>query len=116
MTAGTAEYCYLTTVGRRSGRPHEIEIWFADHEGRLYLISGGGERSAWVRNLQADPAVTVRIGDQTSTGVARTLAAGDHPARRLLAGKYQGWREGQPLSGWAADGLLVEVVPNPPDA
>ena len=23
------QYCYLTTTGRVSGRPHEIEIWFA---------------------------------------------------------------------------------------
>jgi hypothetical protein len=23
------EFCYLTTTGRVTGRPHEIEIWFA---------------------------------------------------------------------------------------
>ena len=23
------DYCYLTTTGRRSGRPHRIEIWYA---------------------------------------------------------------------------------------
>jgi len=27
-------FLYLTTRGRRSGRPHQIEIWFAAHDGR----------------------------------------------------------------------------------
>jgi deazaflavin-dependent oxidoreductase (nitroreductase family) len=57
-------YCYLRTTGRRSGRPHTIEIWFAAVDARLYLISGGGDRSDWVRNLQADASACVRIGDQ----------------------------------------------------
>jgi deazaflavin-dependent oxidoreductase (nitroreductase family) len=57
-------YCYLTTTGRRTGSPHTIEIWFAADEGSLYLLSGGGDRSDWVRNLQADPAATVRVADQ----------------------------------------------------
>jgi deazaflavin-dependent oxidoreductase (nitroreductase family) len=52
---------YLTTVGRRTGRPHRIEIWFAVHSGRLYLLSGGRDRSDWVRNLQAYPQVTVEL-------------------------------------------------------
>jgi hypothetical protein len=45
-------YAYLTTVGRRTGRFHRIEIWFAVQDGRMYLLSGGRERSDWVRNLQ----------------------------------------------------------------
>ena len=28
------ECCYLTTTGRKSGRPHEIEIWFGVHRRR----------------------------------------------------------------------------------
>ena len=35
------QYCYLRTMGRVTGRPHEIEIWFGAYDGRLYLISGG---------------------------------------------------------------------------
>ncbi len=38
-------YAYLTTIGRRTGRPHRIEIWFAAQEGRMYLLAGGRERS-----------------------------------------------------------------------
>jgi hypothetical protein len=33
-------FCYPTTTGRRSGRPHTIEIWFAAVDGSPVLMSG----------------------------------------------------------------------------
>ena len=54
------DYCYLTTRGRVSGQPHEIEIWFTADDDTLYMLAGAGDRSDWVRNLRAEPAVTVR--------------------------------------------------------
>lgn len=120
------EYLYVTTRGRRTGRPHTIEIWFgtdcgagdasrgaeggADH-GSLYLLSGGGDRSDWVRNLLADPRVEVRFADQTRAGQARLVTdpQEERRARRLLAAKYQDWREPQPMSHWAARALVVAL-------
>ena len=106
------EYAYLTTRGRRSGRPHTIEIWFAPVGTSVWMVAGGGESSDWVANLLADPAVTVRIGGRTVPGRART-DPGDTGeaavARRLLAARYQGWEEGRPLSDWAASALAVAV-------
>ena len=52
-----ADFCYLTTTGRVSGRPHTIEIWFALHEHTLYLLSGAGDRSDWVKNTLRSPEV-----------------------------------------------------------
>jgi deazaflavin-dependent oxidoreductase (nitroreductase family) len=105
------DFCYLTTTGRKSGRPHEIEIWFALREGRLYMLSGGGRRSDWVRNLIADGHVGVRIAGREFAGIAEVVPPreDDGVARRLLALKYQGWREGTPLSHWAESALLVRV-------
>jgi len=34
------ECCYLTTTGRRTGRLHEIEIWFAVAGDVLYMVAG----------------------------------------------------------------------------
>ena len=109
-----AEYLYLTTRGRRTGQPHTIEIWYAQHEGRLYLMAGGREQSDWVRNLRANPAVEVRIGARSaeSRGASARLVAEpeeDALVRRLLAAKYQHWREGEPLSGWAQTALPVAI-------
>lgn len=47
-------FACLTAIGRQSGSPHRIEIWFAIENGRVCLLSGGRDRSDWVRNLQAN--------------------------------------------------------------
>lgn len=103
--------CHLQTTGRVSGRPRTIEIWFAVDGTRMYMLSGGGEAAHWVRNLRAHPAVRVRMGGRTLEGTARTIEGepAEPTARRLLAAKYQRWREGEPLSSWAAGSLPVEV-------
>jgi deazaflavin-dependent oxidoreductase (nitroreductase family) len=62
---GDENVCYLTTVGRRSGKPHTIEIWFALSDGTLYLLSGAGDSADWVRNLRKTSAVRVRVGSRT---------------------------------------------------
>jgi len=105
------DYCYLTTMGRKSGNPHEIEIWFGIQGNSLYLLSGGGDDSDWVRNLRANPNVTVRIAKHTFTGIARIVSEEKEElmARHMLAGKYQSWKEGQSLSEWGRTALVVEV-------
>ncbi len=105
------DFCYVTTTGRRSGQPHTIEIWFAADGDTVYLLSGGGDRADWVRNLRADPRVGLRIADQDWAARARivTDADDDGRARRLLAAKYQDWHEGKPLSGWAQTALPVAI-------
>ena len=55
------KYLYLTTVGRKTGNPHRIEIWFTVYNHRIYLISGGGTRSDWVKNLLVDSSVDTLI-------------------------------------------------------
>lgn len=105
-------FAYLTTTGRVSGKPHTIEIWFAIDGGTMYLLSGGGDRADWVKNIRRDPAVRVRVGSRTVSATARIVRAGtaaDAKARELLDRKYMGWREGQRLSSWARGALPVAV-------
>ena len=109
-------YAYLTTIGRRTGRPHRIEIWFAAHDGRLYLLSGGRERADWVQNIRATPRVTVELGDETRVGMAHVLEAGapdDQLARELLVAKYAAAEDD--LDEWGRKSLPV-VVEFPSDA
>jgi deazaflavin-dependent oxidoreductase (nitroreductase family) len=105
------DFCYVTTTGRVTGRPHEIEIWFGVDGRTLYLLSGGGGRSDWVRNMRAQPQVKVRIAKHELSGTAREVNddEGDALARRLLAAKYQGWREGRKLTEWARTALPVAI-------
>ena len=110
---GGEDFAYVTTTGRRTGRPHTIEIWFGVEKGSVYVLSGGGDRSDWVRNLRAEPRVGLRIGDRSWSATARVVEdpEEDAMARRLLATKYQGWLEGRPLSRWAATALPVALDP-----
>lgn len=103
-------FCYLTTKGRVSGEPREIEIWFGLEASTLYMLSGGRDRSNWVRNLIATPAVTVRIGDRAFAGRARIVEDPDEDARarELLLAKYSPGYGGD-LSGWGRTALPVAV-------
>jgi deazaflavin-dependent oxidoreductase (nitroreductase family) len=98
-------FLYLTTTGRVSGQPREIEIWFTERDGRYYLIAEHRERANWVRNLQARPQVTVRLGDRQFDATARIVREEREPelaaAVRALSDAKYGW----------SDGLVVELTP-----
>ena len=104
------DYCYLTTTGRVSGQPREIEIWFGLEGSTLYMLSGGADRSNWVRNLLREPAVTVRIGGVTQPGRARVVEEPDEEerARQLLFDKYSS-RYGGDLDDWRRTALPIAV-------
>jgi len=109
--AADEDFCYLTTRGRVTGSPHEIEIWFALAGTTLYLLSGGGDRSDWVCNVQAEPAVTVRVRNVTYDATARVLAPDteeDEHARQLVYEKFQPGYSGS-LDSWREQSLPVAI-------
>jgi deazaflavin-dependent oxidoreductase (nitroreductase family) len=99
-------YLYLTTTGRRSGRPREIEIWFTRHAGRYYVIAEHSGRAQWVQNLLAEPRVRWRVVDATLAGHARVVRPATEPA--LHAAVQASSRD---KYGWG-DGLVVELTPD----
>ena len=111
----SAPYAYLTTTGRRTGQSHRIEIWFGVQDDRMYLMSGGRDRSDWVRNIRAEGRVTVELGGEAREGIAHIVEPGtaeDGLARDLLVGKYA--TPGNPLSDWKKRSLPVVVeFPDP---
>ena len=105
------QFCYLTTVGRRTGRRHEIEIWYAASGSTLYVLAGGGMGADWVRNLIANPGAEVRLGEETHRVVGRILdepGEEEQAARRLVFEKYQRGNDGD-LSGWRDRALPVAL-------
>ncbi|MEZ5264244.1 MAG: nitroreductase family deazaflavin-dependent oxidoreductase [Acidimicrobiales bacterium] len=113
MMVGMAadDYCYLITTGRRSGRPHRIEIWYAAEGDTLYLLSGGGRRADWVRNLAADPSVRVELRGEAHDARARILdgtGAEERRARALVHAKYAP-RSVEDLEDWRDRALPVAV-------
>jgi deazaflavin-dependent oxidoreductase (nitroreductase family) len=99
-------FLYLTTTGRRTGFPREIEIWFTERDGRFYLIAEHRERANWVRNIRAESRVQVRVGDRRFAGTARVVEDEQEPdlARAVKALSHAKY-------GWS-DGLIVEITPD----
>ena len=97
-------YLYLTTTGRVTGQPREIEIWFTEHAGRFYLVAER-ESANWVRNIRSQPHVRVRAGNAVFKAIARIVRDDLEPhlgatVKALFDAKY----------GWS-DGLIVELRP-----
>lgn len=99
------QFLYLTTTGRVSGLPREIEIWFVEAEGKFYILAEKFHEANWVRNIARQPRVRVRLGDRRFEALARAL----DPVEDAEA-----WKTAQALErekyGWG-DGLPVEITP-----
>jgi deazaflavin-dependent oxidoreductase (nitroreductase family) len=107
--AADDDFCYLTTLGRVSGDPHEIEIWFAIDGATVFMLAGAGTRSDWVRNLQRSPHVTVRLREETYEARARVVddPVEDRRARTLLFDKYEPRNPG--LASWRESALPIAL-------
>jgi deazaflavin-dependent oxidoreductase (nitroreductase family) len=93
---------YLTTVGRKTGKPRTIEIWFVVCQQHIYLLAEHGLKAQWVRNIQANPEVRIQIGPHRFLACGRILDdARDHQEWQAVADlsrrKY-GWGEGLPVA------------------
>ena len=98
------DYLYLTTIGRVTDLPREIEIWFVEWNGRLYVLAEHSHDAQWVKNIVHNPRVRVRLGERQFEATARAL----DPER-----DQETWQTAQRLAyekyGWG-DGLPVEIV------
>ncbi len=104
------KFLYLTTTGHRSGKPHQIEIWYVEHDGRYYIISEKREAAHWVRNIRADAALRFRLGDTMTddAGAELTEGRGSFPADDELVAAVKAKMEAK--HGWSK-GLVVEIAP-----
>jgi deazaflavin-dependent oxidoreductase (nitroreductase family) len=100
------EFLYLTTTGHKTGKPHEIEIWYVAYQGRYYLVSEGRERAHWVQNIHHNPVVRFYVERQTHQGTGRAIDPAAEPelaeaVSKLMDDKYN----------WSS-GLIVELAPD----
>ena len=95
----------MTTQGWKSSKQHTIEIWFAEHNKRYYIISERLDSAHWVQNIKHNPAVSFSINDNMFKGNARIVDQGKESALaaevlKLMDTKYK-WSQG----------LIVELTP-----
>ncbi|HEV2074765.1 MAG TPA: nitroreductase family deazaflavin-dependent oxidoreductase [Thermoleophilaceae bacterium] len=63
----------LTTRGRRTGKTRRRCVRAIRKGNKAYIVAIGGEQSAWVKNIRANPNVRLRIRGGAFAGVAREL-------------------------------------------
>jgi len=63
----------LTTTGRKSGQPRITPLQYEQIDGAYYLGAARGLQADWVRNLQANPRVELRVGAKRISGLAEVV-------------------------------------------
>jgi deazaflavin-dependent oxidoreductase (nitroreductase family) len=102
----------MTTTGRRTGQPRRIEIVLHVVGGRIY-ISGmpiAGRTRAWLRNLSADPRLTIHLKNGPLADLPATARVVTDAAERraILPAIARVWR--QDLETMVAHSPLIEVT------
>jgi deazaflavin-dependent oxidoreductase (nitroreductase family) len=72
----------LETTGRRSGVPRRTPVGRALEGNTLWVVTEYGRKAAYVRNIEANPRVRVRIGRRWRDGTARLLTDDDPRERQ----------------------------------
>jgi deazaflavin-dependent oxidoreductase (nitroreductase family) len=63
----------LETTGRRSGEPRRVPVTRMVEGDTVWIVTEHGRKAAYVRNIEADPRVRVRIGRRWRRGTARVV-------------------------------------------
>jgi len=93
--------CRLTTIGRKSGEPRRVTIWFAI-DGDDIVLAGSPEPPHWRRNLAANPDATLEIAGFRLRGRARIVddEAQAEAIRLCIVRRYVAARLSRPFGGY----------------
>ena len=104
------KYIYLTTVGRRSGNPHTVELWFVVAGGKICL-SHEGKYTDWMKNIIKDDRIEFRIRDILFKGRACIVKKGKafEVGKRALYFKYYGKTSEDIINDWFSESTIIEI-------
>ena len=111
---GGARQLRLVTARQSGQGVHEVPVWFALAGDDLALIARSAEGD-WVRNVRAEPRVTVRYRRRRWAGVASVVT--EEPAsRELQRAWYDRYIDHYPNLGlveWNPQATVLRVVQTP---
>jgi deazaflavin-dependent oxidoreductase (nitroreductase family) len=84
----------ITTIGRRSGQPRRIEIYFHQFDGEYYLTGRPGRRRDWEANIETNPAFTLHLKRGVNADIPVVGEPEPDPATRraiLLRALVESW-------------------------
>lgn len=115
VAAALANYLVIdiTTIGRTSGEPKRLEIWFHNVNDRYYITGRPGPRS-WYANVLVNPAITFHFKESTEAdleGAARAITdAEEKRAVFLSAKKLSEYINEDNVQEWVDGSPLIEVM------
>ena len=71
----------IETIGRRTGQVRQVPVVCPPAQGTMWLIAQHGAHAGWVRNLQENPAVRLKLGRHWVSGTAQLVPEDDVRAR-----------------------------------
>jgi deazaflavin-dependent oxidoreductase (nitroreductase family) len=105
------KFIYLTTTGRKTGKSHTVELWFASEDNRIFL-SHEGEETDWMKNLTKKPRVNLKIGSlkfEAKARIAREVEPRE-TGKRVLYEKYYGPAAKEKIDDWFELSTVIEVT------
>ncbi len=105
------ETMYLTTKGRKTGKPHTVEIWFAFAGGKIYA-SHEGEHPDWMKNLEKNGQVKVRIDSVNFDATSIIVKDGEsyELGKKSLYEKYYRPASKEVIDDWFSLSTVVELT------
>ena len=101
----------MTTFGKKTGKPHKVEIAFHNFDGRLYITGLPGKRD-WYANMVAHPQFTFHLKQSVQADLPATATPiTDEPTRRQVLTRVVvvGNRQAE-LEAFVSSSPLVEVA------
>ena len=104
-------WALLETTGRRSGQPRRVPVGDGLRGAHFWIVAEHGRHANYVRNIEHDPRVRVKVRRRWLAGTAHLLPDDDPRARlRMLR---RPWND-IGLRAMASDMLVVRVDLDPP--
>ncbi len=104
-------WALLETTGRRSGKPRRVPVGDGLRGAHFWIVAEHGRHANYVRNLEADPRVRVKVGRRWLSGTAHVLPD-DDPRERLRM--LERPLNDLGLRAMASEMLVVRVDLDPP--
>src|SRR6476661_6148813 len=100
----------ITTVGKKTGNPHKIEIAFHNFDGVLYITGSPGRRD-WYANLVANPQFTFHLKQSMQADIPATATpiTDEATRRQVLSKVVVKWNKQAELEAFMQSSPLVKV-------
>ncbi len=107
------KFIHVITTGRKTGKSHTVELWFAYDSGKIYL-SHEGDHTDWMKNISKNERVGVIIGSSNFDAVGRLIkeeGSSREAGKKSLYEKYYHPATKEVIDDWFELSTIVELTP-----